>query len=54
MPGATKQKLTTLEEYTKSKMVKELQSEVEKAHSDELAKKATLEQLKAAFAKQWW
>jgi len=48
-----KQRLTTLEEYTKSKMVKELQSEVEKARSDELAKKATLEQLKAAFARQW-
>ena len=48
-----KEKLTLLE-YTKSKTIKELQSEVEKARSDELAKKATVEQLKATFARQWW
>jgi len=49
-----KDKLTILEEYTKSKMVKELHSEVEKARADELLTKATLEQLKAAFERQWW
>ena len=50
----TKQRLTTLEEYTKSKTVKELQSEVAKAKADERAKKALLERLRAAFARQWW
>jgi hypothetical protein len=49
-----KDRLTTLEKYTKPKTLKELQSEVEKARSNELAKKATLDQLKAAFARQWW
>jgi HlyD family secretion protein len=37
----TKKKV--LEQYTKHKTIKELKSEVEKAHSDELAKKATYE-----------
>ena len=32
-----------LENYTKDKTIKELKSEVEKAHSDELAKKQTYE-----------
>ena len=36
-------KKMVLEEYTKSKTIKELESEVEKARSDELAKKATHE-----------
>jgi RND family efflux transporter MFP subunit len=36
-------KLKVLLEYTKAKTIKELQSEVEKAKSDELAKKATFE-----------
>jgi HlyD family secretion protein len=49
-----KQNLTTLEEDTKSSTVKELQSEVARAKADELAKKATLDQLKAAVARQWW
>jgi HlyD family secretion protein len=49
-----KQRLTTLEEYTKSKTVKELQSEVAKAKADERAKKATRDQLRAAVARQWW
>lgn len=34
-------KKDVLEKYTKNKMVKELNAEVEKAHSDELAKQAT-------------
>lgn len=49
-----KQELTTLQDVTKSRTVKELQSEVAKAKADELAKKATLDQLKAAVARQWW
>jgi HlyD family secretion protein len=49
-----KQDLTTLEQDTKSRTVKELQSEVAKAQADELAKKATLDQLKAAVMRQWW
>jgi len=46
--------LTTLVKYTKSKTLKAFYAEVEKARSNELARKATLEQLKAAFARQWW
>ena len=34
--------IDVLEKYTRDKTIKELQAEVEKAHSDELAKKATL------------
>ena len=40
-----------LVEYTKDKTIKELESEVEKAHSDELAKQATWELEKAKEAK---
>ena len=36
-------KKDVLEKYTKEKTIKELQAEVEKAKSDELAKKATYE-----------
>jgi HlyD family secretion protein len=43
--AATKRKVLT--DYTKSKTTKELKSEVEKAHSDELAKQATWELEKA-------
>ena len=44
-------KLKVLKEYTYSKTIKELESEVEKALSDELAKKATWELEKAKEAK---
>ena len=40
-------KRTVLEKYTKDKTLKELRSEVEKARSDELAKKATWEREQA-------
>jgi hypothetical protein len=48
-----KEQLTLLE-YTKSKTIKELQSEVDRAKTIEMANKAKLEQLEAAFARQWW
>ena len=35
-------------------MIKELQSEVDKARADEEAKKFEHNQLKAAVASQWW
>jgi HlyD family secretion protein len=44
-------KLDVLERYTKDKTIKELQSEVEKAKSDELAKSATWELEKSKEAK---
>ena len=44
-------KLNVLEKYTKDKTIKELESEVEKAHSDELAKKQTYELEKDKEAK---
>jgi HlyD family secretion protein len=40
-------KLDVLQKYTKGKRTKELQSQVEKARSDEMAKKATLDLEKA-------
>jgi HlyD family secretion protein len=47
-------KLATMEVFTKPKMIKELQSEVDKAKSDELARKIEYDQLKAAVARKWW
>jgi HlyD family secretion protein len=47
-------KLKVLLDYTRAKTIKELDSEVKTARANELLKKATLEQLKAAFARQWW
>ena len=46
-----RRKLNVLEKYTKDKTIKELKSEVEKAHSDELAKKQTYELEKDKEAK---
>ena len=43
MVSQAKKKKTVLEEYTMSKTIKELKSEVEKSRSDELAKKAILD-----------
>jgi hypothetical protein len=50
----TRQQKATLEQYTKVKTVKELESEVTKAKAQELVRKATYDRSQALLKSRWW